>query len=103
MQLRRIPMDGPQNFRDLGGYAAREGRMVAWNHLYRADGLSGLTEADAARLKAMNVRTVVDLRSLSEQQAMPDKLPGGVRLCACPMMREDLAPPTGRLRPLHGA
>ncbi|MGN0972497.1 MAG: tyrosine-protein phosphatase [Aristaeellaceae bacterium] len=93
MQLRRIPMDGPQNFRDLGGYAAREGRMVAWNRLYRADGLAGLTEADAARLKAMNVRTVVDLRSLSEQRAMPDKLPGGVRLCACPMMREDLATP----------
>lgn len=44
MQLRRIPMDGPQNFRDLGGYAAREGRMVVWNRLYRADGLSGLTE-----------------------------------------------------------
>lgn len=60
MQLRRIPMDGLQNFRDLGGYAAREGRMVAWNRLYRADGLAGLTEADAARLKAMNVRTVVD-------------------------------------------
>lgn len=82
MQLRRIPMDGLQNFRDLGGYAAREGRMVVWNHLYRADGLSGLTEADAARFKAMNVRTVVDLRSLSEQQAMPDKLPKGIRLCA---------------------
>lgn len=30
----------------------------------------------------MNVRTVVDLRSLSEQQAMPDKLPEGIRLCA---------------------
>lgn len=93
MQLRRIPMDGPQNFQDLGGYAAREGRMVVWNRLYRADGLSGLTEADAARFKAMNVRTVVDLRSLSEQRAMPDKLPEGIRLCACPMMREDLATP----------
>ena len=90
MQLRRIPMDGPQNFRDLGGYAVREGRMVVWNRLYRADGLSGLTEADAARLKAMNVRTVVDLRSLSEQQAMPDKLPEGIRLCACPMIRKEL-------------
>ena len=93
MQLRRIPMDGPQNFRDLGGYAAREGRMVAWNRLYRADGLAGLTEADEARLKAMNVRTVVDLRSMSEQRAMPDKLPEGIRLCACPMMREDIATP----------
>ncbi|MGN1020233.1 MAG: tyrosine-protein phosphatase [Aristaeellaceae bacterium] len=93
MQLRRIPMDGPQNLRDLGGYAAGEGRMVAWNRLYRSDSLSGLTESDAARLRAMNVRTVVDLRSLSEQQAMPDKLPEGIRLCACPMMREELAAP----------
>ena len=67
--------------------------MVAWNRLYRADGLSGLTEADTARRLAMNVRTVVDLRSLAEQRAMPDRLPGGVRLCACPMMREDVMAP----------
>ena len=103
MQLRRIPMDGPQNFRDLGGYAAREGRMVAWNRLYRADGLAGLTEADEARLKAMNVRTVVDLRSMSEQRAMPDKLPGGVRLFACPMMREDIATPDRAAEAFAGA
>lgn len=41
MQLRRIPMDGPQNFRDLGGYAAREGRMVVWNRLTGRTGCPG--------------------------------------------------------------
>lgn len=29
MQLKHIPMDGPQNFRDLGGFLNQEGKMVA--------------------------------------------------------------------------
>lgn len=37
MYLKRIPMDGPQNFRNLGGFMTEEGRAVAWNRLYRAD------------------------------------------------------------------
>lgn len=91
MQLKHIPMDGPQNFRDLGGFLNRDGKMVAWNRLYRADGLAILSDKDIAVLRERNVRTIVDLRSTSEQQAMPDRVPEGVRYCACPMMREELA------------
>lgn len=93
MQLKHIPMDGPQNFRDLGGFLNRDGKMVAWNRLYRADGLTNLSEKDTAILRERNVRTIVDLRSTSEQQAMPDRVPEGVRYCSCPMMREELAVP----------
>ena len=93
MQLKHIPMDGPQNFRDLGGFLNQDGKMVAWNRLYRADGLTNLSDKDIAVLRDRNVCTIVDLRSTSEQQAMPDRIPEGVRYCACPMMQEELAVP----------
>ena len=93
MNLKHIPMDGPQNFRDLGGFLNRDGRMVAWNRLYRADGLSSLSERDEALLQKLNIRTIVDLRGTSEQKAMPDRVPEGVRYCAFPMMREDPSAP----------
>ncbi|MGM9538179.1 MAG: tyrosine-protein phosphatase [Candidatus Onthomonas sp.] len=91
MQLKHIPMDGPQNFRDLGGFLNRDGAMVAWNRLYRADGLSGLSDRDEAALRARNVRTIVDLRSTSEQKRMPDRVPEGVQYLSCPMMRENFS------------
>ena len=89
MQLKRIPMDGPQNFRDLGGFLNCEGKPVAWNKLYRADGMNRLSQRDVELFRALDVRTIVDLRSTSEQRAMPDQVPEGVHYCACPMMRED--------------
>lgn len=91
MYLKRIPMDGPQNFRDLGGFMTEEGRAVSWNRLYRADGLNRLSEADVRRLRELNVRTIVDLRGVSEQEAYPDVVPEGVNYCSCPMMREEIS------------
>lgn len=69
MYLKHIPMDGPQNFRDLGGFYTENGMAVTWNRLYRADSMSSLSEKDVALLRKLNVRTVVDLRGLSEQKA----------------------------------
>lgn len=91
MQLKHVPMDGPQNFRDLGGFLNRDGKMVAWNRLYRADGLADLSEKDEAAFRQRNIQTIIDLRSASEQKMMPDRVPQGVRYCAYPMMREDLS------------
>lgn len=91
MYLKRIPMDGPQNFRDLGGFMTEEGRAVSWNRLYRADGLNRLSEADVRRLRELNVRTIVDLRGVSEQEAYPDVVPEGADYRSCPMMREEIS------------
>lgn len=91
MQLKHIPMDGPQNFRDLGGFLNQDGKMVRWNRLYRADSLAKLTEKDTAALLARNIRTIVDLRGSAEQQAMPDRVPEGVMYIACPLMREEFS------------
>ena len=63
---RLIALQGAVNFRDLGGYAAGEGMRTRWRVLFRADGLGELTESDLSVLRALGIRTVIDLRSGGE-------------------------------------
>ncbi len=63
---RVIALEGAVNFRDLGGYAAGEGLRTRWRTLFRADGLGELTESDLSVLRALDIRTVIDLRSGEE-------------------------------------
>jgi protein-tyrosine phosphatase len=63
---RRITLEGAVNFRDLGGYATADGMRTRWRTLFRADGLGDLTEADFATMRALGIRTVIDLRSAEE-------------------------------------
>ena len=66
---RLITLEAVHNFRDLGGYPAdRDGERTTtrWNVLYRADGLYRLTPADLEIVRALGLRTVVDLRSHAE-------------------------------------
>ncbi len=63
---RLIALQGAVNFRDLGGYAAADGMRTRWRTLFRADGLGELTETDLSVLRALGIRTVIDLRSESE-------------------------------------
>jgi protein-tyrosine phosphatase len=60
---RIIELEGAVNFRDLGGYATSDGQRTRWRVLFRADGLSELTEADLAVLRQLGIRTVIDLRT----------------------------------------
>lgn len=63
---RRLPFTGAFNFRDLGGYPGDSGRRVRWRTLYRADALHRLDDAELDRLGALDVRSVLDLRTTSE-------------------------------------
>jgi protein-tyrosine phosphatase len=60
---RIIELEGAVNFRDLGGYATVDGQRTRWRVLFRADGLSELTEADLAVMRQLGIRTVIDLRT----------------------------------------
>ena len=64
--LRRLELERAWNFRDLGGYRARDGRAVRWRRLFRADGLDRLTEADLRQIETLGLRTVIDLRTEDE-------------------------------------
>ncbi len=73
---RHIAFEGARNVRDLGGLPAAEG-ITRFGVVYRADGLSRLTDADLARLSELGVRSIVDLRYDEERQRAPDRVPAG--------------------------
>jgi protein-tyrosine phosphatase len=63
---RLVQLEAVHNFRDLGGYPARNGTITRWHQLYRADGLYRLSAADIEIVRDLGLRTVVDLRSDAE-------------------------------------
>jgi protein-tyrosine phosphatase len=64
--FRRLDLEGPVNFRDLGGYETVDGRTVRRRHLFRSDALFRLTEADATQVQALGVTTLIDFRTPDE-------------------------------------
>ncbi|GGB07238.1 tyrosine-protein phosphatase [Puia dinghuensis] len=82
--LRRVPMQGAINFRDLGGYATTDGHHVRWGSIYRSADISKLTSADLDTLKARNIVYDVDLRGVAESAQAPDKLNPGTDYILCP-------------------
>ncbi len=65
---RSLEFDGCVNFRDLGGYPTVDGHRLGWRRLFRADGLSKLSDADHRRLEGLGVVTVIDLRTVDEAE-----------------------------------
>ncbi len=63
---RLIALTAVHNFRDLGGYRAKDGRSTRWRTLFRADGLYKLTADDLEVVRALGIRTVLDLRTERE-------------------------------------
>lgn len=76
---RIITLDGPMNFRDLGGYQTKDNRTIKWGTIFRADDLSGLSLHDCQKLAAMKIAVDCDLRSRFEQMTAPDKHWGRVK------------------------
>jgi protein-tyrosine phosphatase len=64
---RRLPLQGAVNFRDLGGYRARDGRHVRWGRIFRSDSLAELSDADVDVVAALGLRAICDLRADSER------------------------------------
>ena len=91
--LRRLPIEGAHNLRDLGGYRTRGGDLTPWRRFLRADSPHRMTQAGIERLEAEGLTTVVDLRTASELAAMPNPFATrpGVTYLHQPVF-EDLAP-----------
>lgn len=78
---RAIALEGAVNFRDLGGYATRDGRQVKWGKIYRSADISKLSDKDVEILSSLNIKMVCDLRGEKEAAASPDKqIPGADRI-----------------------
>ncbi len=72
---RIVPLEGGLNFRDLGGYAAADGRSVAWGLVYRSGTMAELVDGDHAAIQALGIKLVLDLRSTRERRLRPSRLP----------------------------
>lgn len=68
--------DALDNFRDYGDYAAGD-RRIARGRLFRSAHQARATDADLARLDALGIGTVVDLRRPGERRDQPSRRPTG--------------------------
>ena len=64
---RKVPLQGANNFRDLGGYRCSDGRHIRSGRIFRSDHLGNLTPEDQQLLRQLNVKTVIDLRRERER------------------------------------
>jgi protein-tyrosine phosphatase len=65
---RWLPLTGAENVRDLGGLPLTAGGTTRSGVLLRGDTLQELTEDDVALLRRIGLRTVIDLRTVTEAE-----------------------------------
>jgi protein-tyrosine phosphatase len=63
LESQQVLFEACFNFRDLGGYATREGGRTRRRTLYRSDSLHRLTRSDGVVFESLAIRTIIDLRS----------------------------------------
>ncbi len=71
-QDRTIELEGARNVRHLGGITTQEGQPIKPFVLIRTDALGWLTPLGCEQFAALNVKTVIDVRSDSEFHNYPD-------------------------------
>jgi protein-tyrosine phosphatase len=64
----RLPLQGADNFRDIGGYPAAGGWLVRRGLVFRSDSLDRLTERDRALVSRLDIKLVCDFRTGSERK-----------------------------------
>ena len=57
---RTLPIDGMNNFRDMGGYETEDGHSVKWGKLYRSDYIHNATAEGLDYLRTLGIHTIVD-------------------------------------------
>jgi protein-tyrosine phosphatase len=95
-EVRLLPFESTENFRDLGGYASALGGTVRWRTVFRSDGLQSLTDADLALFESLGIRAVYDLRRDSERESRPNRVPSDAH---CLMTSVDQAGALSEVRP----
>jgi protein tyrosine/serine phosphatase len=70
---RHIDFEAIENFRDFGGYATAGGRRLVSGRLFRSGHHAHATDADLAKLRALQLAAVVDLRQASEREREPSR------------------------------
>lgn len=69
--------EGIHNLRDYGGYAVAGGGRVVRGVLLRSGQHTEASDADLALIESLAIRTVIDLRGVSERRGFPCRRPPG--------------------------
>lgn len=72
-RIRRLPLQGSPNTRDLGGYYC-EGGITRWGVFLRSASPQNMTDSDIELLREYGVARAIDLRSEAETLAGPSRL-----------------------------
>lgn len=75
---RHVSLDGQPNFRDVGGYKAKDGKTVRRGLVFRSGELPRLTDDDVAKLERLGITTVVNFLTEGETKSrgknrLPDR------------------------------
>jgi protein-tyrosine phosphatase len=68
-------MKSVHNFRDFGGYRARNGSMVKRGMLFRSASLAGASDEELEKIFSLGIKTICDLRTDRERAGKPYKIP----------------------------
>ncbi len=68
-----LPTQGIHNLRDYGGWAVPGGARVKTGLLWRSGQHMEASEADLDLLHSLDIRTIIDLRGISEREKFPCK------------------------------
>lgn len=63
--VRWVKIDGVSNVRDLGGWKTSDGKTISYEKIYRGAMLDKITSTGLDTLKALGIKTDIDVRSTS--------------------------------------
>lgn len=88
--VKRLKLEKAYNVRDLGGFETENKEITKWNVLFRSDNLCQLTKEDWNSLKEHNIKTIIDLRSLSEINVQDYAVPENITYIHSPLQKEEI-------------
>ncbi len=80
------------NFRDVGGVRTADGRVLRRGIVFRSGVMDTLDGADHSRMRALGIKTIIDVRSSDELEARPNRLPDGITTHHVPVHDVSAAP-----------
>ncbi len=70
---RHIDIQGIHNLRDLGGYRTQDGSSIKWRKIFRAGLLGEFESSEIRKMKALQLQSICDFRTIAEQTNEPDQ------------------------------
>ena len=67
----KLLFDKIENFRDFGGFSTCDGHQLQLGLLFRSGDPDHASKGDIAKLKLLNIRTIIDLRTSKEIKTKP--------------------------------